>query len=90
MTAPFLDRITASRPSAPGWSTSSFGHAAATSPAELFELGAHLRACDCASGRLLALQCGGEAVHGFLASRIVTTVVVATALGALASALAAG
>jgi electron transfer flavoprotein alpha subunit len=38
-----------------------------------------------------ALQCGGEAVHGFLAARIVTTLVVAAVLiGALVTALQVG
>jgi hypothetical protein len=60
----------------PRWSTSSFGHTADTSPAELSQLGAHLRTCRRISGRGFALLCGGEAVHRFLASRIVTTLVV--------------
>lgn len=73
MTAYPPDPILVSRPAAAGWSTSSFGHAAAASPAELSALGAHLRTCDGASGRLFALQCGGEAVHRFVCGRIVTT-----------------
>lgn len=80
-----------SNPASPGWSTSSFGHAAIASPAELSVLGAHLRTCSCASGHLFALQCGGEAVHGFLAARIVTTLVVAAVvIGAVVAALQAG
>lgn len=76
-----------SRP-APGWITSSFGHTADTSPAELSELGAHLRTCHGTSGRLFVLQCGGEAVRRFLGARIVTTLLVAIALiGAAALAL---
>jgi hypothetical protein len=67
-------------PPAPGWITSSFGHTADTSPAELSQLGAHLRSCHGTSGRLFALKCGGEAVHRFLAARIVTTLVVAIVL----------
>jgi len=82
---PFIE----SNPTSPGWSTSSFGHAAIASPAELSELGAHLRACSCTSGHLYALQCG-EAVHGFLAARIVTTLVVsAVVIGAVVIALQA-
>jgi hypothetical protein len=80
-----------SNPASHGWSTSSFGHAAIASPAELSELGAHLRTCSGASGHLFALQCGGEAVHGFLAARIVTTLVVAAVvIGAVVAALQAG
>lgn len=75
-------------PPAPGWITSSFGHAADTSPAELSELGAHLRSCHGTSGRLFALQCVVEAVQRFLAARIVTTLVVAVVLiGAVSLAL---
>lgn len=74
-------------PPAPGWTTSSFGHAADTSPAELSELGAHLRACHGTSGRLFALQCGVEAVRRFVAGRIVTTLVVVLLIGVAASAL---
>lgn len=67
-------------PKAPSWSTSSFGHTADTSPAELSALGAHLQTCHGVSGRWFALQCGGEAVRRFLAARVVTTLVVAAAL----------
>ena len=82
---PFIE----SNPASPGWSTSSFGHAAIASPAELSDLGAHLRACSCTSGHLFALQCG-EAVRGFLVARIVTTLVVAAAvIGAVVIALQA-
>jgi hypothetical protein len=83
--------LTESNPAPPGWSTSSFGHAATASPAELSVLGAHLRTCSYASGHLFALQCGGEAVHGFLAARIVTTTVLAAvAIGAVVTALQGG
>jgi hypothetical protein len=85
------DPFNESSPASSGWSTSSVGHAAIASPAELSELGAHLRICSCASGYLFALKCGGEAVHGFLAGRIVTTLVVASGvIGAVAMALPAG
>ena len=83
--------LTESNPASLGWSTSSFGHAAIASPAELSELSAHLRRCSCASGRLFALQCGGEALHRFLAARIVTTLVVSSVvIGAVVMALQAG
>jgi len=60
----------------PNWSTSSFGHAADTSPGERSALGEHLHLCHSAAGRLFALQCGGEALHRFLAARFVTTLVI--------------
>jgi hypothetical protein len=85
------DPFTESSSASLGWSTSSLGHAAIASPAELSELGAHLRRCSCASGHLFALRCGGEALHGFLAARIVTTLVVSSVvIGAVVMALQAG
>jgi hypothetical protein len=62
------------------WSTSSFSHAADTSPLELRELGAHLADCVGCRGRWFALQCVSDALHDFIARRFVTTLVVATAL----------
>lgn len=65
---------------APSWRTSSYGHTADTSPAELSELGDHLRSCRRPSGLPFALRCGVEAVHRFVAGRIVTSLVVAAVL----------
>lgn len=65
------------------WSTASFGSAADTSPMELSALGEHLNLCQGSRGRLFALQCRVEAMHGFVAPRLVTTlVVVALLIGA--------
>ncbi len=64
----------------PAWTTASYGHAAHTSPAELSALESHLRSCRDLSGRFFSLQCGGEALHRFLAGRIVTTLLMATLL----------
>lgn len=61
----------------PCWSTSSFGGEADTLARELSELVGHLQACKAAHGRLFALHCGAEALHHFVASRFVTTLVVA-------------
>lgn len=73
-------------PTIPDWTTSSFGHAADPSPAELSALESHLRTCRDLSGRLFSLQCGGEALHRFLAGRIVTTsIVVALLIGGAVS-----
>ena len=47
---------------------------------ELSALGTHLALCHGLSGRLFSLQCFGEAMHGFVAPRLVTTVVVSAAL----------
>ena len=62
------------------WSTSSFSHAADTSPRELRELGAHLALCKGCRGRWFALHCVADALHDFVVRRFVTTLVVATAL----------
>jgi len=43
-------------------------------------LGAHLALCHGVSGRLFSLQCLAEAMHGFVAPRLVTTLVVAASL----------
>ena len=50
------------------------------SPSQLSE---HVHKCLLASGRLHRIHCVGEAVHGFLAQRFVTTMVVVTALVAV-------
>ena len=64
----------------PRWSTSSFGGATAPSQVELASLGEHLDTCKGGNGRLFALRCGALAVHGFAASRFVTTLAVAAFL----------
>jgi hypothetical protein len=66
----------------PSWSTASFGDTADTSPMDLSALGEHLDVCRGRGGRLFAVRCGAEAVHGFVAARLVTTLmVVATFFG---------
>jgi len=60
----------------PCWSTSSFGHTADATPMELTALGEHLSLCQALTGRLFDLHCGAEAVHAFVASRFVTSLVV--------------
>lgn len=64
----------------PRWSTASFGDAADTSPMELSALGEHLDLCKAKHGRLLALHCVAQRLHGFVAARFVTTLVVVVAL----------
>lgn len=67
------------------WSTSSFGDPADASPMELSSLGAHLDLCKGSHGRLLALHCVAETMHGFVAARFVTTLVVLALLIGAAS-----
>ncbi|MBC7917107.1 MAG: hypothetical protein H7Y28_04775 [Rhodoferax sp.] len=64
----------------PSWSTASFGDTADTSPLELSSLGAHLVMCKGSHGRLVALHCIAQSMHGFVAARFVTTLVVAALL----------
>jgi hypothetical protein len=72
-----MNRKTAANPF---WSTASFGETADTSPMELSALGEHLDLCKESHGRWFALQCAAESVNGFLAARVVTTLVVAAFL----------
>ena len=65
---------------APGWCTSSFGGPANTSPADLSELEAHLQRCDCSRDRLFNVRTAIEAIDQFIAARLVTTLVLGSAL----------
>lgn len=55
------------------WSTASFGHATGATLLDQSALRQHLDLCRKSCGRLFALQRGAETMHGFLASRFVTT-----------------
>lgn len=67
------------------WTTASFADAADTVPADLTALGAHVEHCNGCRERLFSLRCAGEAIHGFVAARFVTTLVaVAVVFGAVA------
>ena len=57
------------------FSTASYGDAANTSPMELSVLSDHLDLCHGARGPLFRARCAADAVHGFMVSRLVTTVV---------------
>ena len=72
----------------PCWTTASFGDNAETSPMELSALGEHLHACKGSRGRLFALHCVAETMHGFVAARFVTTLVVVALLIGVGSLLA--
>ena len=69
----------------PLWSTASFGDSADTSAMELSALGAHMASCKTLTGRLFAARCAAEAMHGFVAGRLVTTLVVAALLIGISS-----
>jgi hypothetical protein len=61
---------------APSWDTSSFGHPADISPLERSALGDHLNQCGALRGPLQALQTGADELHGMVAGRVVTSVLV--------------
>jgi hypothetical protein len=62
------------------WSTSSFGASADTSPGELSSLGEHLGLCRSSQSRSFRLRCAAETLHGFVAPRFVTSLVLASLL----------
>jgi hypothetical protein len=64
----------------PSWSTTCYDEGSETSPMELSALGEHLSVCKGAHGRLHSLQCAAETMHGFVATRFVTTVVIVALL----------
>jgi hypothetical protein len=71
-----------------GWSTSSFGVVADTSPVELSELSEHLDRCRRSSGRFFSALCLSDRLNSFLAPRVVTTlIVIALIAGALVVAI---
>jgi len=65
------------------WSTASFGLPPDTSPMELSELGRHLDLCRL-GGRSGTLQCALQALRGFVAAHLVTSVGAAAILIAIA------
>lgn len=60
----------------PFWATSSIDGAAETTPMDLSALGAHVDRCNGSRGRMFGLRCAADALTGFLAPRLVTTLVV--------------
>ncbi|MDP2065814.1 MAG: hypothetical protein Q8K38_07580 [Burkholderiaceae bacterium] len=58
---------------APCWDTSSFGHPADISPLERSALGDHLSQCGAMRGPLQVVQTGADGLHGLLAGRVVTS-----------------
>lgn len=58
----------------------SLGDATDVSSTELLVLGDHLGLCRSPHGRLFALHCAAESMHGFIVSRLVTTFVIASLL----------
>ncbi|MCE9661649.1 MAG: hypothetical protein K8R60_24235 [Burkholderiales bacterium] len=59
----------------PIWATSAIDGAADTSPMDLSTLGAHVDRCNGSRERMFGLRCAADALSGFLAPRVVTTLV---------------
>jgi hypothetical protein len=57
------------------WSTASFSHHPAATASEQSSLSEHLQLCRGLAGGQTSWQWGALAVHGFLAARFVTTLV---------------
>ena len=70
------------------WATTTQADASRMAPMELDALGTHLGDCLSARGRWFGLECLGEAVHGFVAPRLVSTVALALLVLAASSLLA--
>jgi len=64
----------------PRWSTASFGNSAATSQLELSALQAHLTLCKRPRDKLLAIRFAAQTLHGFVAPRFVTSLVLVALL----------
>ena len=69
----------------PRWTTASNADATDTAPMELSELGDHVSRCNGSRGRWFALQCAADAVHEFVAPRLVTTSCIVGAMIGLAA-----
>lgn len=69
------------------WATASHAEPARSQSLEVDSLGAHLKRCVGSRGRWFDVECAGEAVHGFIAPRVVTTLIVAALFIAVGSLL---
>ena len=68
--------------STPGWSTSSFGGPASTSPMELSALGRHMDRCNGTRGRMFLVRGVVQVIDRWAAPRLVTTsVMIALLIG---------
>jgi hypothetical protein len=70
--------------SARSWSTSTQGHPVGSSPVDLSALGEHMEACQGGHRHLTRLHCVAQSMHGFIASRLVSSLVLVAVLFGLA------
>jgi hypothetical protein len=64
----------------PCWSTTANNQGTGDFPTEASVLGEHLHYCKRPYGRLYGVVCAADAMHGFAATRFVTTLVAAALL----------
>lgn len=76
MTVQSATPLVTTSPHEASWATSALPEEADTSPMELSALGAHVDRCNGSRGRWFAVQCAADSMLSFVASRLVTTVVV--------------
>ena len=57
----------------PRWTTATISEFADTSPLELDQLRQHVSRCNGSRGRWFALRCSVDALHDFIAPRMITT-----------------
>ncbi len=69
------------------WSTSTFSETGNALAKEFSVLGEHLDLCRLVRGRMFAVRCGADMVHGFLVARFVTTLFLGVAVFAVVVAL---
>ena len=67
------------------WTTASFGGDTDTSPVELTSLGDHLGVCKNPHRHLFALYCIADVTRGFMAARLITTLLGIALLVAIVS-----
>ena len=69
----------------PVWATSAIDGGADTLPMDLSALGAHVDRCNGLRGPMFGLRCAADTLSGFLAPRVVTTLVAIAIVFALGS-----
>jgi hypothetical protein len=75
-----------SHPATPhcAWRTATYGDGEIISKSDTQTLGEHLNACQNSRLHLFNLRCVAESMHGFVASRFITTLAILVSVAALA------
>ena len=69
----------------PCWTTATFAAPIDPNPVEISALRDHVDRCNSLRGRCFGLCCAIDAVHAFVAPRLITTIVVAFAMFGVSS-----